>query len=292
MHPVIWSVLLLAFGLALAMLEVFIPSAGILGFLSLSAIVTAIVLAFSFSGTNVGFLFLGIAAISLPATVIMAFKWLPSTPFGRRLMLGTPQDRELLPDDDPRAAYESLIGNHGTNLTGGSKQHGGLAANNLEIGRLIGGQIAGGVQLHDLALGDGGRCLRQDAQHLERAIGDHQLKCAGEQEVADQNAGLVAEYLIGRGLTAPLRALIDHIVMEQGRGMDELDTGSEAIMPVTGIVAQIGTGEGQQRAQALATCRHHILRQLWDQWHRGLHTFDDQMVDLLQRRFKGRMELL
>ena len=105
MHPVIWSVLLLAFGLALAMLEVFIPSAGILGFLSLSAIVTAIVLAFSFSGTIVGFLFLGIAAISLPATVIVAFKWLPSTPFGRRLMLGTPKEKEVLPDDDPRTAY-------------------------------------------------------------------------------------------------------------------------------------------------------------------------------------------
>ena len=59
MHPLIWSVLLLAFGLGLAMLEVFIPSAGILGFLSLSAIVTAIVLAFSFGGTTAGFLFLG-----------------------------------------------------------------------------------------------------------------------------------------------------------------------------------------------------------------------------------------
>ena len=114
MHPLIWSVLLLAFGLGLAMLEVFIPSAGILGFLSLSAIVTAIVLAFSFGGTTAGFLFLGIAAISLPATVIMAFKWLPNTSFGRRLMLGTPKGKEVLPDDDPRIAYESLIGTRGT----------------------------------------------------------------------------------------------------------------------------------------------------------------------------------
>tara|TARA_Y100001934_G_scaffold274494_1_gene366984 strand:- start:1937 stop:2527 length:591 start_codon:yes stop_codon:yes gene_type:complete len=114
MHPVIWSMLLLAFGLALAMLEVFIPSAGILGFLSLSAIVTAIVLAFSLSGTTAGFLFLGIAAVSLPATVMVAFKWLPGTPFGRRLMLGMPKEKEVLPDDDPRIAFESLIGCQGT----------------------------------------------------------------------------------------------------------------------------------------------------------------------------------
>ena len=130
MHPLIWSVLLLAFGLGLAMLEVFIPSAGILGFLSLSSIVTSIVLAFSFGGTTAGFLFLGIAAISLPATVIMAFKWLPSTPFGRRLMLGTPKGKEVLPDDDPRIAYESLIGNHGTAksamLPGGTIAIGGV----------------------------------------------------------------------------------------------------------------------------------------------------------------------
>ena len=113
MHPMIWSMLLMIFGLGLAMLEVFIPSAGILGFLSLSAIITAIVLAFSFSGSTAGFLFLGIAAVSLPATVIVAFKWLPSTPFGRRLMLGMPKGKEVLPEDDPRTAYQALIGSHG-----------------------------------------------------------------------------------------------------------------------------------------------------------------------------------
>ena len=130
MHPLIWSVLLMAFGLGLAMLEVFIPSAGILGFLSLSAIVTSIVLAFSCSGTTAGFLFLGIAAISLPATLIMAFKWLPNTPFGRRLMLGTPKEKEVLPDDDPRIAYEPLIGTHGiaksAMLPGGTIAIGGV----------------------------------------------------------------------------------------------------------------------------------------------------------------------
>ena len=104
----------MAFGLGLAMLEVFIPSAGILGFLSLSAIISAIVLAFSFSGTTVGFVFIGIASVSLPATVIVAFKWLPNTPFGRRLMLGMPKEKEILPDDDPRMAYRDLIGKQGT----------------------------------------------------------------------------------------------------------------------------------------------------------------------------------
>lgn len=114
MHPIIWAILLMSFGLGLAMLEVFIPSAGILGFLSVAAIITAIVLAFSFGGTTAGFLFLGAAAVSLPTAIIVAFKWLPNTPMGRRLMLGRPKEREVIPQDDPRDTYQSLIGSVGT----------------------------------------------------------------------------------------------------------------------------------------------------------------------------------
>ena len=113
MSPIIWAVLLMSVGLGLAMLEVFIPSAGILGFLSVAAIVTAIVLAFTSGGATIGFLFLGVAAVSLPTAIILAFKWLPNTPVGRRLMLGKPREREILPQDDPRETYQALIGSTG-----------------------------------------------------------------------------------------------------------------------------------------------------------------------------------
>jgi len=113
MSPIIWAVLLMSVGLGLAMLEVFIPSAGILGFLSVAAIITAIVLAFNSGGATIGFLFLGVAAVSLPTAIILAFKWLPNTPVGRRLMLGNPRGREVLPQDDPRETYQALIGSTG-----------------------------------------------------------------------------------------------------------------------------------------------------------------------------------
>ena len=113
MSPIIWAVLLMSVGLGLAMLEVFIPSAGILGFLSVAAIITAIVLAFTSGGATIGFLFLGVAAVSLPTAIILAFKWLPNTPVGRRLMLGKPREREILPQDDPRETYQALIGSTG-----------------------------------------------------------------------------------------------------------------------------------------------------------------------------------
>ena len=61
----------------------------------------------------------------------------------------------------------------------------------------------------------------------KRAVRDHQLEGAGEQEVADQHAGLVAPDRVGGGHAAPQVALVDHIVVQQGGGVDELDRGGE-----------------------------------------------------------------
>ena len=46
MDPLVWAGLLLLLGLALVLTEVFIPSGGILGVVSFTAIVAAIALAF------------------------------------------------------------------------------------------------------------------------------------------------------------------------------------------------------------------------------------------------------
>ena len=45
-----------------------------------------------------------------------------------------------------------------------------------------------GGQLLDLALGDDGRGVAEDLQHLQAAVLDHQLEGAAEQEIADQYA--------------------------------------------------------------------------------------------------------
>jgi membrane-bound ClpP family serine protease len=113
MNPMIWAILLIVLGLGLVMLEVFIPSGGILGFLSIASIIAAILLAFSFGGTTAGFIFMGTAAIGLPTTIVVAFKWLPNTPVGRRLLLRTQKAADLLPAEDPREQYRELIGKQG-----------------------------------------------------------------------------------------------------------------------------------------------------------------------------------
>lgn len=88
---VLVAIVLLIVGMALAMLEVLVPSGGILGLLSAGALIGAMVMAFMHD-TAGGFLVLLLVAIFLPVVIILGFKWLPKSPFGKLLILKTPED--------------------------------------------------------------------------------------------------------------------------------------------------------------------------------------------------------
>src|SRR3546814_13422613 len=60
-------------------------------------------------------------------------------------------------------------------------------------------------------------------EHPQRPILDHHLERAAEQEVADEHRGAVApDHVRGLAPAAQVR-LIDHVVVEQSRGVDEFD---------------------------------------------------------------------
>ncbi|MEX0712505.1 MAG: NfeD family protein [Pirellulales bacterium] len=111
MDPLGWAAVLLLIGLALAVLEVFVPSGGIIGFLSILAALAAIVLAFR-QGYGYGLGFLGAAVVALPAALALALHWWPATPMGRRILLPVPTPDEVLPDDE-RLNLKSLVGQVG-----------------------------------------------------------------------------------------------------------------------------------------------------------------------------------
>jgi membrane-bound ClpP family serine protease len=109
----VWAILLFALGMGLACLEVFFPSAGILGFLSACSIVAAIVVGFQ-GGTGVGMAFFVAAVIGMPLLVIAAFRVWPRTAMGRRVMLMGPTSDDVLPDEVERQYLKSLIDKTGT----------------------------------------------------------------------------------------------------------------------------------------------------------------------------------
>jgi membrane-bound serine protease (ClpP class) len=113
MDPLAWSALLLLLGLLLVMVEVFIPSGGVLGFLSITALVAGVILAFYHRGAEVGFLFLTVTAVALPVTLMMAFRWWPKTPMGRRILLDVPTSEEVLPDSPERRWLRQMVGRLG-----------------------------------------------------------------------------------------------------------------------------------------------------------------------------------
>jgi membrane-bound serine protease (ClpP class) len=83
------ALVLLFLGMMFVVAEIFFPSFGMLSVLAASCLITSIVLAFGQSQTA-GFVLLGIVIVSVPALVIGAFRVLPRTGIGRRLILAGP----------------------------------------------------------------------------------------------------------------------------------------------------------------------------------------------------------
>jgi membrane-bound ClpP family serine protease len=113
MNILVWVLALLVVGLAVMVAEVFIPSGGVLGFLSVVALGAAIVTAFLEGGAAFGFAVLGLAFVAVPAVLALAFHWFPDTPLGRRVLPPPPEPDEVLPDAALRRRLRECIGRTG-----------------------------------------------------------------------------------------------------------------------------------------------------------------------------------
>jgi membrane-bound ClpP family serine protease len=113
LDPLSWAILLMLLGGLLAISEVFIPSGGILGLLSIVAIVTSIALAFYHHGPGTGLLFSAIAVIGVPVCMGIALKYWPKTSLGKRFISQPPSSDEVLPDSEARRQLKALVGRIG-----------------------------------------------------------------------------------------------------------------------------------------------------------------------------------
>jgi membrane-bound serine protease (ClpP class) len=107
-----WAILLLLIGFALVVLEVFIPSGGIIAILSGVALVAALVMAFQESATTgpmTGFIFAAVTVFAVPSIVALAFKIWPKTPMGKAFLGELPTDADVLPEESRRV----LVGHVG-----------------------------------------------------------------------------------------------------------------------------------------------------------------------------------
>jgi membrane-bound ClpP family serine protease len=113
MSSLIWVLLLVALGLALVLLEVFVPSGGVLGLLAVVALGAGIATAFVEEGALVGMGVLAGTLAAVPVVLVLAFRWFPSTPLGRRMLPPPPSAEEVLPDVALRQRLRGLVGRRG-----------------------------------------------------------------------------------------------------------------------------------------------------------------------------------
>ena len=113
MTPLAWVAALVLVGLVALALEVFVPSGGVLGFLSIVALIAGVALAFIEQGPWFGMAVLAGTCLAVPAVLGLAFRVFPETPLGRRVLPPPPRPDEVVPDADRRAVLRALVGRRG-----------------------------------------------------------------------------------------------------------------------------------------------------------------------------------
>ena len=98
MDLLFWALILIASGICVMVLELFLPSAGMLGILAAALLIGGIVLAFM-SDFRTGAIVLMCTALALPVFLVGMLKIWPHTPIGRRILLDDLTPDQLLPPD-------------------------------------------------------------------------------------------------------------------------------------------------------------------------------------------------
>ena len=98
MEPITWAIILIVVGASLIVLELFIPSGGIIGFLSAAAFIAAVVMGFKIDNST-GLAILGSSILIAGVMIALVIKYWHQTPIG---------SRALPPDLD---VSEAVVGN-------------------------------------------------------------------------------------------------------------------------------------------------------------------------------------
>ena len=93
------ALFLLLAGLCILALELFLPSAGMLGILAGCIILTSVVMAFMTDSMS-GMIFLVVALLVIPAMLFLMIKIWPHTPIGRRLLTDDDTLTDVLPQGE------------------------------------------------------------------------------------------------------------------------------------------------------------------------------------------------
>jgi membrane-bound ClpP family serine protease len=108
LDPIGWAVVLLVLGCGFLVLEIFIPSGGILSFFAFISVLASLYMAFQRDVTT-GLSFAAVAVVAVPIAIGVALKLWPMTPMGKAILGELPTEEETKPDD-PRRTLVGRVG--------------------------------------------------------------------------------------------------------------------------------------------------------------------------------------
>jgi polyisoprenoid-binding protein YceI len=167
-------------------------------------------------------------------------------------------------------------------LAGCGEKDGGFAFNHFDIAFFGKVQVAGGYKLEHFPFRNDGSGSGEDPEHIQVAGGDHQGKGLGKEEIADENGRLVAPEGIGGGETAAEIGIVDNIIVEQGRRVNEFDHAGQGDMAVAPVPAQPGSKQQQGRPDPLTAAGEDVLSHLADQRDIRLEVLFELLFDIFQ----------
>jgi membrane-bound ClpP family serine protease len=117
MNTLLWVAALVLIGLGVLVLEVFVPSGGLLGLLSVAALIAGVATAFWSLGAVYGMLALAVVVGAVPVVLAVALRWFPETSIGRRVIPPPPEAEDVVPAADRRRRARELVGRTGVATT-------------------------------------------------------------------------------------------------------------------------------------------------------------------------------
>lgn len=110
----VWGLALLAIAALLVVVDVFLPTAGILSLVSLTVAIAGVVCLFRHD-TTWGLIGALVVIVGGPTAAFIGLQVMPNTPLGRRLILGNPNDEDLGPNpvEASANALNALMGQEG-----------------------------------------------------------------------------------------------------------------------------------------------------------------------------------
>ncbi|MCL2004680.1 MAG: hypothetical protein FWG73_00810 [Planctomycetaceae bacterium] len=111
MYPVYWTFSFFGLALIVAIMEIFLPSGGLLSVLAISLLVASVVFAFQVDFVF-GSLYTFCVCLFVPIFLWIALNMWPNTWIGRQILLAPEDDPALCPDEE-QDLLKQLIGKHG-----------------------------------------------------------------------------------------------------------------------------------------------------------------------------------